>query len=69
MTTGMWTKKETQQTLRELRKAGYAVANDDGFYTVTIPGEDSGKSYLTAMVDTDLALVLVRYDPSLFGKG
>jgi hypothetical protein len=63
----MWTKKETQQTLKALRKAGYAVAKDDGMYTVTIPGDDSGKSYLTAMIGT--RGYLIRYEPSLFGEG
>ena len=50
-----------------MRKAGYAVAKDDGMYTVTIPGDDSGKSYLTAMIGT--RGYLIRYEPSLFGEG
>jgi hypothetical protein len=67
MSTRLWTKRETQQTLRSLRKAGYIVSNDEGMYTVTMPGDDSEKSYLTATIGTgSFTHYLVRYEPSLF---
>ena len=49
------------------RKAGYIVSNDEGMYTVTMPGDDSEKSYLTATIGTgSFTHYLVRYEPSLF---
>ena len=34
MSVHMWTKKETQQTIKELRKAGYIIEKPNGIYKI-----------------------------------
>ena len=34
MSVKMWTKKETQETIKELRKAGYVIEKPNGIYKI-----------------------------------
>ena len=66
----MWTKKETQQTIKALRKAGYFIQKFDGTYKITSEGPNSkpwtidDKPLFSAM--PGMGGYLVKYHDSLF---
>jgi len=68
MVTRMWTKSQTQSTIKDLRKAGYTVENRGGRYKIIDPetgdvAKKNGKSLFTALVGTRGYLVI--YHPDL----
>ena len=53
MSVHMWTKKETQQTIKELRKAGYIIEKPNGIYKIMYKGKPwmiDGKPLFSAMI-------------------
>lgn len=66
----MWTKKETQKTIRALRKAGYTIQKIDGIYKITYveynskPWTIDDKPLFSAM--PGMGGYLVKYHDSLF---
>ena len=54
MSVHMWTKKETQQTIKELRKLGYIIEKPNGIYKIMNkkgePWMIDGKPLFSAMV-------------------
>tara|TARA_R110002051_G_scaffold299601_2_gene366790 strand:- start:171 stop:368 length:198 start_codon:yes stop_codon:yes gene_type:complete len=50
----MWTKKETQQTIKELRKVGYIIEKPNGIYKIMNedgePWMIDGKPLFSAMI-------------------
>tara|TARA_R110002126_G_scaffold1100_1_gene6662 strand:+ start:1020 stop:1235 length:216 start_codon:yes stop_codon:yes gene_type:complete len=56
MSVKMWTKKETQATIRELRKAGYVIEKPNGIYKIMSrkykgkPWMIDGKPLFSAMI-------------------
>ena len=68
MTSKVWSKKQTQQTIRDLRKAGYdVVKQSEGFYKCEIVN-DAGQSVsiFTALIGHNG--YLVKHHPKLFGE-
>lgn len=71
MTTKMWTKKETQATIKGLRKAGYVVQKFDNIYKImggynAKPWLIDGKPLFSAMMG--MGGYLVNYHDSLFSE-
>ena len=60
MTSRIWTKTQTQSTLKSLREAGYNVVKIDSGYSLTVNDEILFK----AMLGSDG--YLVRYNDNLF---
>ena len=60
MTTRIWTKQQTQQTIKALRNAGYEVTKTNGIYKSILDGE----TIFTAMVG--YRNYLVTFKPELF---
>tara|TARA_R110002050_G_C8779169_1_gene501098 strand:+ start:445 stop:654 length:210 start_codon:yes stop_codon:yes gene_type:complete len=54
MSVHMWTKKETQQTIKELRKVGYIIEKPNGIYKIMNedgePWMIDGKPLFSAMI-------------------
>lgn len=68
MTSKVWSKKQTQKTIRALRNAGYdVVKQSDGHYKCDIKN-DKGKTVhiFTALIGHNG--YLVRYHPDLFSE-
>ena len=65
----VWSKRQTQQTIRDMRRAGYNVGKlSDGFYKIL---DDNGDVWSRDGVDLFCAMVgtrgyLVSYHPELF---
>ena len=64
----MWTKSQTQSTIKDLRKAGYTVENRGGMYKIIDDetgdvAKKNGKSLFTALIGT--RGYLVRYHSDL----
>ena len=64
MTTRIWTKTETQTTIRALRHAGYHVRKHYGYIYMTDEKDADGQCVFTAMLGR--RGYLVRYNPDLF---
>jgi hypothetical protein len=62
MTTRLWTKMQTQQTVKALRQAGYVVNRTNDMYKCELDGEN----VFTAMLG--YKGYMVRYNPKLFGE-
>lgn len=60
MTSRIWTKKQTQATIKSLRAAGYTVLKSDSGYTCEI----DGLQVFCAMIGSHG--YLVRYNAELF---
>jgi hypothetical protein len=63
MTTRIWTKQQTQQTIKALRNAGYEVTKRNGTYETIL----DDVSIFRAMVGTNS--YLVTYNDRLFNQG
>jgi hypothetical protein len=63
MTTRIWTKQQTQQTIKALRNAGYEVTKRNGTYETIL----DDVSIFRAMVGTNS--YLVTYNDRLFNEG
>ena len=68
MTTRMWTKPETQSTIKQLRQAGYKVIKRNDMYTIVddnddVWKDDKGRELFVAMTGTQG--YLVRFSPEL----
>ena len=66
MTTKMWSKKETQSVIGQLRAAGYTVAKVDEIYKILDDGGEvwrrGGRDLFTAMIGTRGYLVSYHDD-------
>ena len=60
----MWTKKQTQETIKALREAGYNIVKDNDIYKSTTIDTDTRRPIFTAMVGS--SGYLVSYRPDLF---
>ena len=68
MTTRIWTKPETQSTIKQLRQAGYNVGKVSGMYKVLhdngdVWNDDDGVALFTAMPGN--GSYLVKFSPEL----
>ena len=68
MTTRMWTRKQTQDTVKALRTAGYPIKNLDGGVYKTTDKDDQGNPFFWAMQKNSGGGFIVRYHPDLFGE-
>ena len=70
MTTRIWTKRETQQTIKQLRQAGYNIAKVSGLYRILddnleIWNDEDGAALFTARPHNNR--YIVRFSPALMG--
>ena len=68
MTTRIWTKRETQQTIKQLRQAGYNIAKVSGLYRILddnleIWNDEDGAALFTARPHS--GRYIVRFSPEL----
>tara|TARA_R110000868_G_scaffold359858_4_gene621802 strand:+ start:300 stop:530 length:231 start_codon:yes stop_codon:yes gene_type:complete len=70
MATKMWTKKETQKTIKDLRAAGYNIQKSNGIYKIVERYGDTwmkdDKPLFSAMIG--MGGYLVKYHEDLFNS-
>jgi hypothetical protein len=69
MTVKVWTKRDTQSAIKQLRAAGYEIKNVSGMYKIMDPDTNSawikdGRKLFTAMPKSKLHY-LISYHPDL----
>ena len=66
MTSKVWTKTQTQQTIKVLRDNGLPVKKITGGYLLEMTNKQSGKKDLLFRAMTNKNSYLVRYNKNLF---